>query len=443
MAVPVALSGILWDRFASIEALLHREGFTTTALGAALEPELSGALLSALGAPGAPPEGPLRVFTVPARRSIATGAPLPLLAVEVATAVEHARSALLGAQAPIAALLAPASGAAARAVAALLGLGAAAGGATTMRREPLAGAGALVDEVELFDFVFPPAQQHPRSTGRLIAFALHGPLRDGALVGGARGGRRLTPRELNTLIDCIEEEDSRLAFAGGSALGAPLPRSCATPLPNISRAQLARLLAPLPRAGGGALLPFPAVQVAVQAAREARVADLQRMYPTPPSAADAAKRFLPAPALLGRGVLDPSLEPSTAPLRSLRETSQPGGGARDVWRKRTEIVRRREEVGLLHRRLGQVAHVWSTGTSMLIPALLANVSLVRPAESMLDGGAKPGVDASAEVGTRPGWDAEASFALRKSLGTRVPATRDFSRYLPEKRLDAPLLLNRL
>jgi len=454
MALPVALSAPLADRFSSIEALLHREGFSTGVLGAPLPPEAVGPLLDTLGHGGGPsPEGPVRVFSVPARRSIATGEGLPLLAAELALALEGCKAVLLGASAAQhpAAALAPRSDAAARAALALLGGGAGGGGASA-RREAApaagagagAGAGAAVDEEELFRFVFPHQQNHPRSTGRLIAFALHGPLRDGALAGGAQGRRLLTPRELNTLIDCIEAEDSRAAFAGGSALGAPLPRSCATPLPNISRAQLARLLAPLPRvgAGGAQQLPFAALQAAVLAAREARVADLRKLFPAPPSAAAAGARLLPAPALLGRGVLEGAVEASAAPLRATREAAAPGGGARDVWRKRTEIVRRREEVGLLHTRLTQVAHVWATGTSVLIPALLANVSLVRPAAARLDGGARPGVDAAADVHTRPGWEAAAPFALARSTGSRVPGARDFSRYLPQPRLDAPVLRNK-
>lgn len=433
MALPIAISAPLIARFASIEALLHREGYAVGALLPEPPPEPS-LFLAALGHEDVVAPELVRVFFVTARRSIATGAPLPLLAAEVAATAEACRGALLGASLPQfpAALLAARSDTAARAASALLG-----GPIDATQRE---GVGALVDYDALVNFVFPPGEQHPRSTGRLIAFALHGPLRDGALVGGARGARALTPRELNTVIDCIEGEDSRNVFAGASALGAPLPRTCATPLPDISRAHLARLLAPLPRTANGALLPFPAVQAAVLAAREARVADLRKHFPAPPSAAEAARRLLPAPPFLGRGVLDRSLEPSAAPLRAAREAAQPGGGARDVWRKRTEILRRREEVGLLHQRLGQVAHVWSTGSSALIPALLANVSLVRPRGPTLDGSARSGVDAAADVGTRPGWRAEAPFSLHKNVGTCVPASRDASRYLPEKRLDAPVLL---
>lgn len=111
-------------------------------------------------------------------------------------------------------------------------------------------------------------------------------------MGGFRGARPLTPRELAALIEGLEAEDATAAFAAGGGGGA-LPRSCACPLPDISRAQLATLLAPLPRAPDGRV-PFAALQRVVLAARAARVADLQRLFPAPPSAAGAARRLLPA-----------------------------------------------------------------------------------------------------------------------------------------------------
>lgn len=41
-----------------------------------------------------------------------------------------------------------------------------------------------VSAEELLRFVFPEALQHPQSSGRLIVFALYGPLKDGKLRAG-------------------------------------------------------------------------------------------------------------------------------------------------------------------------------------------------------------------------------------------------------------------
>ena len=61
---------------------------------------------------------------------------------------------------------------------------------------------------DLFEFLFPPNMQHPRSTGRFVVFGEYGPFaEDGTLRAGWRAKHRITDRELKTMIDEIERED--------------------------------------------------------------------------------------------------------------------------------------------------------------------------------------------------------------------------------------------
>lgn len=57
-------------------------------------------------------------------------------------------------------------------------------------------------------FCFPPGEIYPRSTGRLIVFALYGPFNEeGNLTCGFRGSHVLSSVELESMIDDIDEED--------------------------------------------------------------------------------------------------------------------------------------------------------------------------------------------------------------------------------------------
>lgn len=94
---------------------------------------------------------------------------------------------------------------------------------------------------ELYSFVFPPGQRHPRSTGRLILYALHGPLSvDGRLLGGRGVGRVLTDREINAMIADIEREDVLGVRSGGACA-----RSAACASSNAAWTLLTGCLLPL------------------------------------------------------------------------------------------------------------------------------------------------------------------------------------------------------
>ena len=75
---------------------------------------------------------------------------------------------------------------------------------------------ALVDPDALLGFVFPPGARHPPSAGRLVAFAMHGPLDASGrgLLGGPRRGRPLSGFELDALVAGIEREDQLAAYTG-------------------------------------------------------------------------------------------------------------------------------------------------------------------------------------------------------------------------------------
>lgn len=65
-----------------------------------------------------------------------------------------------------------------------------------------------VDPDFLMSFAFPAGQQHPRSTGRLIVFAMYGPFNAaGKLTSGICGRHVATDSELRAMIDSIEVED--------------------------------------------------------------------------------------------------------------------------------------------------------------------------------------------------------------------------------------------
>ena len=61
---------------------------------------------------------------------------------------------------------------------------------------------------ELLDFCFPISLQHPRSTGRLFAYALYGPFdNNGDLRSGLKGEHVLQSFELDSMSDQFERED--------------------------------------------------------------------------------------------------------------------------------------------------------------------------------------------------------------------------------------------
>ena len=414
LAVPMVVSGTLHQRYADVEALLHREGFLCGAAWHPPTPAALSALLQAMGhgeGEGGPPlehTGSL-VLPLAGRRCLRTGVALELPAAPALQAcAARVAALLLGAMAGAhpRCLLVPAGERTLRASSTLLaelvapvppprlpvsatleqqrasrassrGLGSGGGAATPRSASSLGaaqkGGECLVSLEEVLSFVFPPGALHPRSMGRLILYALQGPLRGGALVGGRLAlARPLSDREVDTEIDALEEEDVLAAFTGGSVLGGsvePVLRSVrqdgALHMPRMSMEQVEGLLAPVVAAcdaptnrlyARGALLSFHGLQAAVLRARALRVADLARAFPPAilPHAAHA--RLLPAPPILGRNALAPALLASTAPLAAaLGATRRGPHTSAECWEKQGDIARGRKVEGLLHTRLQQVA----------------------------------------------------------------------------------------
>lgn len=142
----------------------------------------------------------------------------------------------------------------------------------------------LVDMDTLFDFVFPPGQQHPSSTGRLLLAALHGPLTlDGRLTGGKQNSRPLTETEINAMIEELERDDILAVYTAGSVMGDLNQvlvdvRAASRGYPNLSRRQAEAMLVDLPRDSHGRC-SFHDIQKRVLGARLQRVEDMRQMFP--------------------------------------------------------------------------------------------------------------------------------------------------------------------
>jgi hypothetical protein len=288
--------------------------------------------------------------------------------------------------------------------------------ARTLAAPATAAKGFLVDLDVLFDFVFPAGQQHPRSTGRLLLFALHGPLtRDGRLTGGRRNGRPLTESEVTTMVWELERDDVLAVYTAGSVLGdvgAVLTAVAASATgggqvsyPRMSRAQVEAMLADLPRDSRGRC-SFHDIQRRVLGARLQRVADMRQAYPPiAASAADKAAEVLkiaPAPIPYGRGKLAdsmavaaatgrlPGARPSMATARAGTMTAAAaaaaltGGrasvklvGGLDVRVKTGVVEAFRVGESLLHRNTFMIAGVADAGNSRMAPTLAANTKIIR------------------------------------------------------------------
>jgi hypothetical protein len=479
LATPLIVSSPLFSRCVDVENLLHREGYLTGVAFPFSSPASLQDVLSAMGHEGVEGLASTSALVIPlsGRRCIRTGAHLEMPpCAELAACMRRTAELLLGGtlapQHPHC-LLVPTNQRCQRASASLFAElvapapppklpvcktlaslsaqrpgsrqaappppSAAGGGGASPAAAPAKGGQLFVPLDEVLGFVFPPGALHPRSMGRLILYALQGPLRDGSLVGGRLSlARPLTEREVESEIDALEEEDVLAAYTGGSVLGGTedVLRSVRLDgnlhMPRMSKEQVEALLAPVERRAGAPaaahwLLPpspclsFHSLQRAVLLAREKRVADLKRAYPPAILPAEAPSRLLPQPPILGRNTLLPKLQASLVPLEEATGASRRGPQtSKEAWQKMSQIARGRKVDDLLHTRLQQVAHIWGTNTSAEIGALIANTQLIR--------------DSTALKG-RADWVGDSVFAHLPHRGSYVPSTRDVSMSLPLKRLD--------
>lgn len=147
-----------------------------------------------------------------------------------------------------------------------------------------------VDLEEVMRFVFDPKLQHPLSYGRLVSWALYGPLDTSqGLRGGARGGHTLLKFELDAMAIDIERQDilliylpegtdvATLSAAEHSAILAQADRCQKSkrgrgtaPHSMVSKDDVVRLFADLPRDADGKML-FSQMQQRVVDWRQGKV----------------------------------------------------------------------------------------------------------------------------------------------------------------------------
>lgn len=244
---------------------------------------------------------------------------------------------------------------------------------------PATPAVALAD---LERFLFPPGEQHSRSVGRLVAFALFGPLRAGQLWSGRGGTRALTRPELNAEIDAIERHDALRAYTGDSVLGdidAVLRVARADgryEFPRMSLPQVRAMLRDIPRDAVGDA-DFHDIQLLVFGARAKRVHDLGLLFPPKPTGEEARVSFMPRAPLLGHNALSAGAEAAAAMAQLRSRIGPPMAHASDVWKKVSDIDRRRHHDGLLNAKSQSIAPIADANSAGMIPALHSNILLLR------------------------------------------------------------------
>ena len=283
-------------------------------------------------------------------------------------------------------------------------------GMTRSRRTlppPPAKSSVSISDHELF--LFPTGEEHSRSVGRLIAFALYGPLRDGNLWAGRGGSRALTRQELCAEIDAIERHDALEAYTGESMLGdvdAVLRVARAdgrVELPRMSLPQIRALLRDIPRDAASGEADFHDIQRLVLAARARRVRDLGLLFPHEPSTEEARVSFMPRAPLLGRATLSANVAATAELLHG-----PPMSHSHDVWKKSSEVAHRRHHAGLLNSKSQSIAALAEANSATMIPALLANILLLRHDVP----GHRVGGD----------WRNDAPYGLSRGKGTYVPGS---------------------
>ena len=138
----------------------------------------------------------------------------------------------------------------------------------------------------LLKFLFPPGQQHPRSSGRLFVFGLYGPLDErGKLRGGKFGTHTVSEPELKCMVDEIYREDILSIYIKEKNITtAQKEEILARASPNVkehltrnfTKQEVKDLFAALPRDDVGGL-SFHALQARTREARQQRVRECRLM----------------------------------------------------------------------------------------------------------------------------------------------------------------------
>lgn len=134
---------------------------------------------------------------------------------------------------------------------------------------------------EVLEFVFPKSLKHPRSAGRLFAFALCGPLRNGQLRCGKFGSQAMTRRELDAMCRQFEREDALRVYVDRiGLLTIEEQERVISEVPHFPRVEREDVVALLSGKNG-----FHEIQAAILNLREERIKNLKLMYPAVPQVA--------------------------------------------------------------------------------------------------------------------------------------------------------------
>jgi len=324
----------------------------------------------------------------------------------------------------------------------------------------------LVDMDSLYDFCFPHGQQFPMSTGRLILYAMYGPLAGGSLMTGSRAGSRaLTDSEILTMIKEIEQDDILAVYTAGSVMGNVAEvltdvRAASRGLPRLSRNQVVTMLEDLPRDSRGRC-SFHDIQKRVLGARLQRIEDMKIMF-KPVASSDRERslssklRIVEPKPKFGRGKLAETLALTHGRLMAMDRHGGSAGagsletafslpaalaasvrsgqshvpgfhqgdpeaqarhsqrlsaagnvvGGLDIKHKMGPIETFRVFEGLLHRNEFMVAEIEDAVQSKMASTLLCNTKIIR----------------SDLPGSIDKFDRLAAFSLSKNVGTRVPGS---------------------
>eukprot|EP00941_MAST-03F_sp_MAST-3F-sp1_P004336 g4336.t1 len=138
----------------------------------------------------------------------------------------------------------------------------------------------------LMQYLFPPKQQHPSSTGRLFVFGMYGPLdKQGYIRGGKFGTHRVSESELKTMVSEIFKEDITSIYTDDInmtmaqrneivAKASPMIKDCLSR--NFTKTEILQMCKDLPRDDAGGL-SFHDLQAMILRIRAERLTECRLM----------------------------------------------------------------------------------------------------------------------------------------------------------------------
>lgn len=144
----------------------------------------------------------------------------------------------------------------------------------------------LVDLDSFLEFVFPKGQLYPKSVGRMLIFALHGPLSvDGQILGGRLASRTLTDIEINAEIKNLEREDLVAAFGNGQRgshddeIMTAVRGLSIGKYPSMTKKEVLELILPRVKVDKRNRVLFSDLQDVILQARVKRIENLKKTFP--------------------------------------------------------------------------------------------------------------------------------------------------------------------